>query len=228
MSKRLPAPVIGQKFGRLEVITPTTSERGGKKSKGFYDLCRCDCGTVTPVVRAWLYSGNTKSCGCLHKEATAAASVTHGHSTAKGLKSKTYRAWRKMRDRCYDSKDQSFANYGARSVRVCDRWLHSYENFLADMGVCPSMKHTLDKDKLGGDSMLYSPETCCWLTMAEQARNKRNNVFVIYNGKRMILMDACKLAGLEYITVWQRRKRGWAEKDWFLPIGSKPARMAKD
>lgn len=50
--------LTGQRFGRLIVL-----EDSGAKWK-----CLCDCGNVKDVRSSGLRSGNTKSCGCLHKE----------------------------------------------------------------------------------------------------------------------------------------------------------------
>ena len=101
-----------------------------------------------------------------------------------------------MIQRCYHPSQNCFARYGGRGVRVCDRWNPKaggcFENFLADMGEPPSARHTLDKDKLG-DGMLYSPETCCWLTPEEQARHTRRTAWVTYNGQEMLLGEAAKL-----------------------------------
>lgn len=55
---------VGHKFGRLTVI-----ERSGSTTWGFATwLCRCECGKAPVVVGASLRSGDTKSCGCLHRE----------------------------------------------------------------------------------------------------------------------------------------------------------------
>jgi len=46
-----------------------------------------------------------------------------------------------MIGRCYRPKSLAYPKYGAKGVRVCDRWNHntggSFENFLADMGPRP-------------------------------------------------------------------------------------------
>ena len=76
-----------------------------------------------------------------------------------------------MLDRCRRNPNhRDYKWYAGKGVKVCDRWDPakggSFENFLADMGERPDGK-SLDKDRLG-DGMLYSPETCCWLTPKEQ------------------------------------------------------------
>ncbi len=76
-----------------------------------------------------------------------------------------------MRDRCSNSDRDDWPRYGGRGIRVCDRW-ESFENFLADMGMRPSARHSLDRIKVNGD---YEPSNCRWATPAEQQQNRSNN-----------------------------------------------------
>ena len=59
--------LTGQRFGRLEAIKPSHKDSYGK----WHWLCKCDCGNEVTISRAHLRDGNTKSCGCLHKELSA-------------------------------------------------------------------------------------------------------------------------------------------------------------
>lgn len=55
--------LIGQKFGRLTVLNFSHI-----KFRKTYYICQCDCGNINTVESGALKSGNTKSCGCYHKE----------------------------------------------------------------------------------------------------------------------------------------------------------------
>lgn len=55
--------ISGQKFNRLTAVRFVEGRRNGARF-----LCRCDCGTELVVRSTALKTGNTKSCGCLHRE----------------------------------------------------------------------------------------------------------------------------------------------------------------
>ena len=54
--------IKGQMFGKLVALSCV--RRNGRT----YWTCKCDCGNIRTITRTNLVSGNTKSCGCLHKE----------------------------------------------------------------------------------------------------------------------------------------------------------------
>lgn len=81
-----------------------------------------------------------------------------------------YRCWDSMKQRCYNSNDIGYANYGGRGIKVCDRWLNSFENFYADMHSTYNDSLQLDRRNNDGN---YTPDNCRWATVIEQAHNKR-------------------------------------------------------
>ena len=81
-----------------------------------------------------------------------------------------YTAWAGMKDRCYRRNSKFYFNYGGRGIKVCDRWLHSFESFIADMGSKPSPEHTIDR--IDNDSN-YEPNNCRWVTRSVNMSNRR-------------------------------------------------------
>ena len=162
--------LTGKKIGRLTVITEAGSDKHGHVKW----LCQCECGTQKVILGDPLQRGLTRSCGCLRKEAVSKATSTHGMSGTT-----TYSAWNSMLGRCIYPNTNGYKNYGGRGITVCERWLHSFENFYADMGVKPK-KLTLERiDNNKG----YSPDNCKWASRTENNRNKRTNRIIRYDGK---------------------------------------------
>lgn len=62
-----PAVLTGRAFGRLTVLGPAAKVRHRTAW-----LCRCECGVVETILTVYLTAGETKSCGCLHRDLAAA------------------------------------------------------------------------------------------------------------------------------------------------------------
>lgn len=159
--------LTGQRFERLTVVAPAEPKSGKTRW-----LCRCDCGEQVVVIGVLLTSKQTRSCGCLKHELDKARKtrLVHGHARHDQPRSATYNTWIAMRDRCTDPTSDSYPDYGGRGITICQRWIDSFEAFLADMGERPAGT-TLDRiDGARG----YEPGNCRWATAVEQNRNTRS------------------------------------------------------
>jgi hypothetical protein len=188
--------MTGARCGRLTVIRREGSD-GRLQAKW---LCKCDCGDEKVVHGSALRSGNTLSCGCLHRERSAAAATIHG-----GTYLAEFTIWQCMKARCDDASDP---RYGGRGIRVCDRWIASFEAFLADMGHRPSDGHSIDRYPNADGH--YEPGNCRWATLTEQARNRHTNVYLELDGVRLLVQEWAERKGMAYQTLWARLKLGWS------------------
>jgi len=202
--------MIGKTFGMLTVLY---RENGNEKC---HLWCRCECGKEKWIYKWSILRGRSTSCGCFRDK--VGNNRTHGQSGTS-----EHNIWMSMIARCMNINAKDFKEYGGRGIRVCERWLE-FESFIADMGPKPTPQHSVDRfpDQNGN----YEPGNVRWATPAEQTRNKRNNVFLEFDGKRMILADWANYLGIPKNVLWNRvrRRKLPIEKALSLPYKEKPRR----
>lgn len=205
---------VPESFGRLTTLGPKfllpVREEGIRAA---HQVCECTCGEIVVAKTATLKNGHRRSCGCLNSDVTIARCTTHG-----GSGSLEYQIYRSMVKRCCKPNEKRYADYGGRGIRVCDRWLDKktgFANFIGDMGVRPSLAHSIDREDNDGN---YCPENCRWATAVEQGRNQRRNRLISYDGETRCLTAWAEKFGLSLSTLKHRLKDGWAiEKAFKTP-----------
>ncbi len=133
-----------------------------------------------------------------------------------GRKSPEYSVWCSMKARCYNPNEKYFSYYGGRGIKVCDRWLNSFENFLADIGPRPSLKYTIDRHpNQNGD---YEPGNCRWATKIQQQNNMRSNHPVTVDGVTMTIAELARLKGVTPACINNRINAGTPLTDPYKPF----------
>jgi hypothetical protein len=191
--------LTGQTFSRLTVISRAEKD---KRNKSQWN-CLCSCGKNIRVVARSLKSGGTKSCGCLNTEKRKTNNLIHGMSY-----SPEYTTWKSIKARCY-GKNSLTQLYRDKGIKVCDRWLESFENFYEDMGDRPSSKHSIDRIDNDGD---YCPENCRWATAKEQSNNRSKNVKMTLDGETKTIAEWAKVLGIRSGVIGWRKRSGWSDE----------------
>lgn len=200
--------LTGKTFGKWVVL----EFRGISKSRRATWLCRCDCGKTKVQPSNALLRGTSKSCATCGR---------YRHGQGGNLRSPEYRTWANMLTRCRNPQSTYFNLYGGRGISVCSRW-HVFQNFLDDMGLRPSKLHSLDRIDSDGH---YELDNCRWATQKQQARNKRNNRLLTFNGDTRCLAEWSAMLGLNYYALQMRLTKGWSvERALTTPVRHMAAR----
>lgn len=195
--------VIGRRFGCWTILR--LARLDSRRNRIW--ICRCDCGTEREVWQTNLYSGLSFSCGCRKGERIAAALRKYHAPTATIAE---YGIWLRMRQRCTNPADTSYARYGGRGIRVCRSWDESFDEFYRDMGSRPSPEHSLERVNNDGD---YAPDNCCWILLGEQARNKRSTRILRCGDIIGSAVAWSEVFGVSSSTLCYRISRGWSVYD---------------
>lgn len=103
------------------------------------------------------------------------------------LRRRAYQSWWNARSRTSKPTHRDWKYYGAKGVRMAPYWEVSFETFLTDAGLPPSLRHTLDRiDNAKG----YERGNTRWVLQEEQVRNTSRNIRVFHHGVPMVASEA--------------------------------------
>lgn len=117
-----------------------------------------------------------------------------------------YITWCGMKQRCRDKNQRNYHNYGGRGIKVCERWLSSFELFCDDMGPRP-FRYCLERIDTNGN---YEPLNCRWATSTEQARNRRDKRTIEIDGVIYHVAELAEKYGINIRTIAIRYERGYS------------------
>lgn len=202
--------LTGIRFGKLVAIRPVERE---KKYTNLKWECICDCGNTKEVQASNLVSGHAKSCGCGWHPKGSIRNFKHGLT-----RTRIGNIYRSMVNRCYKENIKNKGYYD-RGITVCDEWLgeNGIINFV-EWAKNNGYKDTLTLDRIDPNGH-YEPSNCRWATQKEQANNKRNNIYITWNGETKTASQWAEIVGLKASTIRQRYHSGWGVEDiLFKPL----------
>lgn len=188
--------IIGKKFNKLTALKML--------GKGYY-LFKCDCGTIKKIKRYNVISGQTKSCGCYHKETVGSYNKRHGLS-----KHPLYKTWHNMRSRCKNPNATKYYIYGGKGIKVCSEWDNNFKSFY-DWSIRSGYKKGLSIDRINSNGD-YEPNNCRWTTITKQNNNTSQNHLITYYGKTMTIAQWARYKGLSQKILSERIRRNWSIK----------------
>lgn len=191
--------LTGKKFGKLTVLKRGPNTRTGKVAWE----CLCECGKHTVVDSCSLVTGNTQSCGCLRNDLIKQKMKEKGYTSTERRALKD--VWHMMLKRCEDPRCNSYHNYGARGIKVCEEW-HSQAVF-RDWAIHNGYQKGLDIDRIDNNGN-YEPQNCHWVTREENMKNTRKTIFLEYQGQVLPIVDIAKLIGVTKGCLYQRLTAG--------------------
>jgi hypothetical protein len=151
--------------------------------------------------------------------------TTHGDSR-RGLRTKEYKTWVRIKRRCFVPECPGYERYGGRGITMCERWRDSYEAFLEDIGRSPQGSYSIDRIDNNGN---YEPGNCRWATSREQASNRCTTRLVEAFGRSMCITAWSRETGLSAQVITWRLARGMgAEEALSKPVPGRRAPVTSD
>lgn len=197
--------LTGKKYGHVTIVR----YNGCKNGKHSMWIGRCVCGNEKSYFTEALRNASDNfSCGCVPKN----------HVEKHGMhKTTEYRSWLHMKGRCTNPNYHNFKYWGGRGIKVCDRWIDSFENFYEDMGPKPRKSYTIDRIDNDGD---YCKENCRWASRKTQLRNSRHNKMITWNGETRCVNEWAEILNIHPKTLSVRIQRWDLERAMTEPVNA--------
>lgn len=193
MGKTSRQDLSGQIFGPLRVLYKT--DKKGRLST--YYMCQCKCGNVHEQAHRNIKKQRKHGC----KKCRKGIALSHGESNTN-----LYARWLLIKRRCSDQKFINFHDYGKRGITVCDEWNNDFlvfKKWAEEAGFAENL--TIDRIDVNGN---YEPSNCRWITIQEQAHNKRTSLLYTINSVTKTVAQWSDHYAINRYTVYKRLEKG--------------------
>lgn len=151
----------------MELVKSLGCRKGNGKKPQSWALYLCPyCGNK--VERQRSHGQRNKSCGCAKNKLCADAKTTHGDAQ-RGKKTRLYKIWCKIIERCNNPNSSRYQFYGAKGIKICQEWgkFIEFKRWAESSGYGPGLE--IDRENSSQD---YSPSNCRWVTRTVNNRNR--------------------------------------------------------
>jgi len=199
---------IGKRFDKVEVIGAPFYVRilTGAKKRFQHVVCRCDCGHVFTASVQNLKRQHYKSCGCEKRNNIGNAVRKHGLTGTK-----LYSIWAGIKRRCFNEHENSYKDYGARGISVCEEWRDNPAAFVL-WAMTNGYQDGLEIDRINNDGN-YDPINCRFVSKKQNTRNRRTTRHLTAMGRTQSMSAWCEELGVKSHFIATRLRRGWSEEE---------------
>lgn len=134
-----------------------------------------------------------------------------GNPTHHMSDSRIYKLYQNVKQRCYNKNNTNYQDYGGRGITICDEWLKDFMTFY-NWAMSNGYNDNLTIDRIDNNKG-YSPDNCRWVTRKQQVLNRRNNLYITYQGKTLTVSQWAEVLNIRYNTLVTRNRRGWSIDD---------------
>lgn len=201
--------LTGKTFNKLKVLEYSHTKKRPDGRNVYFWKCICDCGNITYVNSSHLKSGHTTSCGCVlkqHQKDLGKYNYTNGLSNTR-----IGRIYHNMINRCKNEKMPMYRYYGARAIKVCEKWQPKNNGFgnFCDWAFANGYSENLTLDRIDVNGN-YEPSNCRWVDNYVQANNKRKTKRYKYKGEELTIAQISRKYNIGYFPLRSRVERlGW-------------------
>jgi hypothetical protein len=118
--------------------------------------------------------------------------------------------WSAMKQRCYNTNNSGYPNYGGRGITICDEWLDANNGLVnfRNWAMSNGYNDNLSIDRIDNNKG-YSPDNCRWADAKTQSRNRRTNHLFTVECETKTLIEWCEIYGIDRTLIRDRLRRGW-------------------